>query len=274
MHSSKTKPGAKSLVRQLRRVAIAGGALLALAAILFFPPVDRVLGGIFANSADGRAVAGYPDRLRQRLVKHHWGYVHYRHMPTCLKQAIVSVEDKRFWFHGGVDPLALLRVSVDTAWNDRVDHGGSTITLQLARMILRVPRRQPSLLAEVESEFRIVRGALIVEHDFSKKKILELYLNSIYLGRGATGVKTAAKAYFGATLQQLSEAQCIYIAGLTNAPARFGADPSGQQAMDRYRHVIATMERNGYLTGKQAAALDDERLSFAPRRMASGFGQT
>jgi membrane peptidoglycan carboxypeptidase len=255
------------LRQHLRSVPITVGALLALAALLFYPPVERALGGIFALSADGATVAKYPDWLRRRSRKDNWGYVDYSHIPACLEQAIVSVEDKRFPLHGGIDPIALLRVLIEDAENDHLDHGGSTITLQLARMILHIPRRQPSAFAEVASQFRIVRAALMVEHDFSKQKILELYLNSVYLGRGATGVRAAAEAYFNVTLQRLNKAPCIYIAGLPKAPARFGADPSGEQAMARYRHVIATMERNGYLTKEQDVALDDEQLfSRLPER--------
>lgn len=255
-------PGAKPLQRFTRAAAIAAAALVALAAVLFLPPIDRAIGGLLAASADGATVATYPDWLRREAARHHWGYVDYSQLPRCLKQAIVSVEDKRFFVHGGVDPVALLRVVVEDAVNNRVDHGGSTITLQLARMILHVPRRQPSLLAKATSELRIVRAALMVEHDFSKQEILELYLNGVYLGRRATGVSAAAEAYFQLPLSQLNEAQCIYMAGLPNDPTLFGADPSGARAIARYHHVIATMQRNGYLSDAQAVALDDDQLSL------------
>ncbi len=244
----------------LRNAALTIGVLFALAALLFVPPVDRALGGLFALSADGAIVAYYPDWLRQQSTRHHWGYVDYSSIPKCLEHAIISVEDKRFMLHGGVDPMALSRASVEYAENDHEDHGGSTITLQLARIMLHVPRRQPSLLAEVQSQLRVLRAALIVEHDYSKQKILELYLNGVYFGRRAIGAEAAALAYFNMGLQQLNEAQCIYLAGLPNAPARFGADPSGQQAITRFRHVIATMERNGYLTKEQALALNGTQL--------------
>jgi penicillin-binding protein 1A len=246
--------------RRLRTAAIVAVVLAALAASLFVPPVDRALGGLFAMSADGAAVADYPDWLRQQSIKHHWGYVDYAQIPPRLVQALVSVEDKRFLLHGGVDPLAAVRALIEDAQNDHVDHGGSTITLQLARMILRIPRRQPSAFDEVTSQLRVVRAALMVEHDFSKQKILELYLNAVYLGRRATGVVAGAQAYFHTPLQQLGEAQCIYMAGLPNDPARFGADPSGALATFRYHHVIATMQHNGYLTKKEAVALDDDQL--------------
>jgi membrane peptidoglycan carboxypeptidase len=255
-------PELKSQRRHIRAAAVAAGALVVLAAMLFLPPIDRAVGRLLALSADGAAVATYPDWLHSEAAKRHWGYVDYSQIPACLKQAIISVEDKRFFVHGGVDPIALLRVLMEDAINDRIDHGGSTITLQLARNILHVPRRQPSAFAKAASELRIARAALIVEYDFSKQEILELYLNGVYFGRRATGVTAAAQAYFQLPLARLNEAQCIYIAGLPNDPARFGADPSGARAIARYHHVIATMQRNGYLTDEQAVALDDDQLSL------------
>jgi penicillin-binding protein 1A len=239
------------------------------AALLFLPPVDRALGGLFARSVDGATVAAYPDRLREQLARHQWAYVDYADIPAYLEQALISVEDKRFLLHGGIDPAALVRALAEDAQNDRVDHGGATIPLQLARMILEIPRRQPSPFAELASQLRVMRAALIVEHDYSKQEILELYLNGVYLGHGATGIAAAAEAYFHAPLRRLNEAQCIYMAGLPNNPGRFGADPSGAPAMVRYRHVIATMERNGYLSKAQAAALGGAQLFPESRSPAS-----
>jgi membrane peptidoglycan carboxypeptidase len=252
--------GVEPLRGYFRTTAIVAGAALLFAALLFLPPVDRLLGGIFARSADGSTVANYPERLREQLTRGEWGYVDYSHIPACLEQALISVEDKRFLRHGGIDPVALVRALAEDAQNDHVDHGGATIPLQLARMMLEIPRRQPSAFAEMSSQLRIMRASLIIEHDDSKQKILELYLNGVYLGHGATGVAAAAEAYFHVPLQRLNEAQCIYMAGLPNNPSRFGADPSGEAAMGRYRHVIATMERNGYLTEHKAGALGGVQL--------------
>ena len=253
-------PEKAPLHRRLRTAILVAAALALFGALLFLPPAASAIGGMLAHSADGAAIAAYPQWLRQQAVRHHRGYIDNADIPTCLTQALISVEDKRFLIHGGVDPLALARALAEDAQNPRVDHGGSTITLQLARMILQVPRHQPSEFAEIASQLRVVRGGLIVEHDFSKRKILELYLNSVYLGRRTTGVLAAAQAYFHVPLAQLDQAQCIYMAGLPNDPARFGADPSGPRAMARFRHVIATMERNGYLTEEQGIALVDDPL--------------
>jgi len=246
---------AKRLRSYVRTAAIVAAAAVVFAALLFLPPVDRALGGLFARSADGATVANYPERLREHLTRHGSDYVDDAHIPARLEQALISVEDKRFLRHGGIDPVALVRALAQDAQNDHVDHGGATLPLQLARMMLRIPRRQPTAFAELASQLRIMRASLIVEHDFSKQTILELYLNGVYLGHGATGVAAAAQAYFHVPVERLDEAQCIYMAGLPNNPGRFGADPSGDAAMARYRHVIATMVRNGYLTEDQAAAL-------------------
>ena len=251
---------AKPPREHLRNGAIALAVLLALAALFLLPPGERALGGLFAFSADGAAVAAYPAKLRRKLMRRGEPYVGYSQIPQWLDRAIISVEDKRFLLHGGIDPIALVRVLIENIENDRVDHGGSTITLQLARMILHVPRRQPTFFAYVASELRIVRAAFVVEHDFDKQKILELYLNSVYLGRGATGVAAGARAYFNTGLERLTQARCIYMAGLPQAPARFGADPAGASSMARYRHVIATMERNGFLSKQQAAGFDGAQL--------------
>jgi penicillin-binding protein 1A len=253
-------PEKAPLHSRLRAAFLVAAAIAAFVALLFLPPTASAIGGVFAHSADGATIAAYPQWLRQRAARRHRGYVDYTDIPPYLTQSIISVEDKRFLLHGGIDPLALARALVEDAQNSRVDHGGSTITLQLARMILRVPRHQPSAFDELMSQLRVVAAGLVVEHDFSKQQVLELYLNAVYLGRRATGVTAAAQAYFHTPLQQLDRAQCIYMAGLPNDPARFGADPSGARAMARYRHVIATMQRNGYLTQQQAVALADKPL--------------
>lgn len=251
---------AKPQRRRLPRLAIAGAASALCAVLLLFPPVERALGGLLALSADGAAVARYAAGLRRQSIKHNGGYVDYAHIPDCLDRALISVEDKRFMLHGGIDPIALVRVVFENAENDRVDHGGSTLTLQLARMMLHISRHQPTELAELKSRLRMVRAALIIEYEYSKQTILELYFNAVYLGRGATGVTAAAQAYFNLPLQELNEGQCIYMAGLPLAPGRFGADPAGAAAMARYRHVLATMQRNGFLTARQAATIAGEPL--------------
>lgn len=233
-------------------------AILTVLTVAFFYPLCRAAGAILADSKAGDLIAAYPAKLESKASAR--GYAAYGGMPNCFTQGIVSVEDKRFFSHAGIDPLALARMALESASNDKEDHGGSTITEQLARMILRIPRLQPSFAAEAGSQVRIVGATLILEHEFSKQKILELYLNSIYFGRGASGPAAAARAYFGKDLGVLDEGQCLYLAGLPQAPTLFGEDPAGSYAHERYLHVIARMQRDGRISAEKASILKAEQL--------------
>ncbi len=229
-------------------------AAVVLSAALFYP-LSYLLGTFFAYTS-GDVVAQYPAALQHTLSAKHETYLPYNEIPRCAIDGAVSVEDKRFFLHPGIDPIAILRVVFQSFHNDHQDHGGSTVSQQLARLIIAEPRRQPSLLAELWSELRVVKHGLIVENDFSKDKILELYLNGIYYGRHAQGFAQAAKAYFHTDAAGLSQAQCYYLTGLPQAPSYYGSDP--QAAHERYLHVLETLRRNGRITTAQERDLQTQ----------------
>jgi len=154
--------------------------------------------------------------------------------------------------------------------NDHTDHGGSTITQQLARIIVEEPRNEPSALAEVLGMMKILRYTLIVNYQLTKPEIMELYFNSVYFGKHAQGIAQAAKAYFGRDLERLGLGQCLYLTGLPQAPSIFGRDAAGPGAMQRYRHVLSTMVRNRYLSEAAADELKRERL-FDPEENRAGL---
>ncbi|HQU07963.1 MAG: hypothetical protein B7X04_00740 [Parcubacteria group bacterium 21-54-25] len=233
--------------------------ILMLAALLF-TPLMTIFGDLLAQGQANRTVEQYSANLLATFAAHHRQYVAAAQIPVCAKEGIVSVEDKRFYQDAGIDPIAVVRVLLMSTVNDHVDHGGSTLTQQLARIIIREPRAAPNMLVAAASLLHIFRYALIVNHDFSKQKILELYLNSVYFGKHATGIAQAAQAYFHTSLDTLTLGQCLYLTGLPQAPSIFGQNPQGVIATDRYRHVLTTMVRNHYLTETQAAALAQENL--------------
>lgn len=239
--------------RILRGVGV-GIALLLLGA-LFFNPLMALTGDVLARGYAQRIVTQYPARLRQDFSRRELQYVPYADLPECVKEGIVSVEDKRFYQDRGIDPIALARVLLMSFHNDHVDHGGSTLTQQLAREIIQEPRGATGTLANLLGVVRVLRYALVVDHDFTKPEILELYLNSTYFGRGAYGIAQAAQAYFHADLEHLTFGQCVYLTGLPQAPSYFGANPSGPAAHARYLHVLSTMVRNGYVSSTTAATL-------------------
>ena len=258
------------LIRKIARGAAYAAVVLACGALLFFP-VMYLLGAFFSYTSGG-IIARYPAQLQTEFTLQHLTYLPYQKVPACAVDGIISVEDKRFFIHPGIDPIAVVRVALASFKNDHQDHGGSTLTQQLARIIVHVPRQQPSLTAEVVSELRVLKYALIIEHDFSKDKILELYLNSVYYGRGAQGLAQAAKAYFHTNPSHLTNGQCFFLTGLPQAPTYYGSNPQGSAAQDRYLHVLGTLERNGYLSKDQEIALKttplfDSKTHAAPNSL-------
>ena len=244
-------------MRSRRSVLLLGMGLLF---VLYFGPLMSALGGLLSLGRAGRTVQSYPARLREELRGKGARYVPYAEIPWCARQGIASVEDKRFFTNTGIDLIAIVRVIGMTFVNDHADHGGSTITQQLARIIVNEPRNEPSALAEVLGMMKILRYTLILNFDFAKPEIMELYLNSVYFGKHAQGIAQAAEAYFSSDLEHLSLGQCLYLTGLPQAPSIFGRDPAGPGAMQRYRHVLSTMVRNHYLSGVTADELKRESL--------------
>lgn len=238
-------------------------AALGLLAFLFADPLMLLLGDALAHGEPQALVLRYPAQLREELRRAGLRYTPYAEIPACAKEGIVSVEDKRFFSNTGIDLIAILRVLAMSVVNDHQDHGGSTITQQLARIVIREPRKEPSMLAEALGLARILRYTLILNHDFTKPQIMELYFNAVYFGRHAQGIAQAAQAYFHASLVRLTLGECLYLTGLPQAPAIFGRDPGGPAAMGRYRHVVATLVRNGYLAPAAARVLDRQNL-FPP----------
>lgn len=227
---------------------------------LLFNPIIIGLGSLFAHGSPNEIITRYPVLLQETFLRNGNEYVSFVHIPACAKNGIISVEDKRFYSDNGIDPLAVLRVIGMSVVNDHEDHGGSTLTQQLARLIISEPRYSRNSYFATVSFLRVMYYTLIVNHDFSKKKVLELYLNSVYFGKGAQGIVAASRAYFHTNLNKLTVGQCIYLTGLPQAPSVFAKDPGGPIAIDRYRHVLNTMVRNGYISSSYANKLSKERL--------------
>ncbi len=182
-------------------------------------------------------------------------------MPLACRQATIATEDKRFYQHPGVDLLAILRA----AWADwrhgAVVQGGSTLTQQLARLLLldESERYERSLR-------RKLREALLawrLEHHLAKDEILALYLNNIYYGHFATGIEAAARSYFGRPAAELDLAQCALLAGLPQAPVAYNPIENADAARARQQQVLHLMVEAGYLDRDEARRTAAEPLHFA-----------
>ena len=185
-----------------------------------------------------------------------------------LVAATVAAEDHRFWSHPGVDPVAMLRALKTNLAERSVVEGGSTISQQAAKLLLN--RRQPARTRGWTAKIKEAVIALRLEHRFTKREILAIYLNLAAYGNQIAGVERASRAYFGTTSSMLTPAQAAFLAGLPQRPSRFNPWRSRDLAVSRQRAVLKRMEAAGSLTGAQAAEARDETLTLSPAAVPFG----
>jgi penicillin-binding protein 1A len=178
-------------------------------------------------------------------------------MPKVMQDAMISVEDRRFHDHWGVDPIGIARSVVVRAEKGHWRQGGSTITQQLARNTFLNSSRT------FDRKIREIVLALALETKFSKDQILELYLNKVYFGGGAYGVDSAARKFFGHSGEQLSLAEASIIAGLVKAPSHYSPTADATAAVDRAQVVLQTMQATGAITPAEEKAADLGHVKLA-----------
>ena len=182
----------------------------------------------------------------------------YDRIPAVMRDATVSVEDRRFFSHLGVDPIGLARAAKVRFDRGRWTQGGSTITQQLARNIFLSNQKK------FGRKFREWILALAMERKFSKEEILELYLNKVYYGGGSYGIDAAARKFFGHGADTLSLSEAAIVAGLVKAPSNYSPTADADAAVGRASVVLQTMVENGKVTAAQAADADPKDVKLAP----------
>mgnify|MGYP005848681383 CR=1 FL=1 len=181
-------------------------------------------------------------------------------IPAVMKDAMVSVEDRRYRYHPGVDAIGIGRAIYNSVAGGGRVRATSTITQQLARNVF---------LSNSRSYTRKIREgvlALALERKFSKDQILELYLNKVYFGGGAYGVDSAARKFFNHDAKTLSLAEAAIIAGLVKAPSRYSPTADTEAALGRAGVVLAVMQDVGTITPAQAAGADLQNVDFAAEK--------
>jgi penicillin-binding protein 1A len=186
--------------------------------------------------------------------------VSYGELPQHLIDAVVAIEDERFWIHGGVDVKAIARAAAANVEAGAVVQGGSTITQQYVENVVLYPTRT------LEGKLAEVGMALRVEKTLTKEEILERYLNAIYFGNGAYGIGAAAKRYFGKSPDSLTLAESALLAAVIAAPALFDPYHQPEAALARRRLVLQKMAHLGSIDADQAGHADQEPLALASRR--------
>jgi penicillin-binding protein 1A len=182
----------------------------------------------------------------------------YGQIPKVMRDATVSVEDRRFRSHIGVDPVGIAR-SVKVRFDrGHWTQGGSTITQQLARTVFLNNQKK------FGRKFREGILAFALEWKFTKDQILELYLNKVYYGGGAYGIDAASRKFFGHGADHLSLAEAAVIAGLVKAPSNYSPTADAEAAVGRAGVVLETMQETGAITASEAADADVSGLKLAP----------
>ena len=178
-------------------------------------------------------------------------------LPDEMKDAMVAVEDRRFYMHPGVDPIGITRSFWVRLQRGYWAQGGSTITQQLARNVYLNNNR------EFGRKVREWILALAMETKFSKEQILELYLNKVYFGGGAYGVDAASRRFFDHGAESLSLAEAAIIAGLVKAPSRYSPTADAKAALSRATIVVEVMQDAGMITAEQAASVKPAAVKLA-----------
>lgn len=194
--------------------------------------------GIRVYSTDGRMLASYGQVVGESLK--------YDQIPKELIAAVIATEDRRFFDHNGIDPIGVLRASVRNMLAGGIVQGGSTITQQLAKNVFLTADRT------LARKFQEVLLAIWLENHFSKKEILELYLNRVYLGAGNYGVDAAAYHYFNKSARKVNLQEAALLAGLLKAPSRYAPTSDPEAARKRTKQVIINMQDADLISEKEA----------------------
>lgn len=186
----------------------------------------------------------------------------YRELPYYVPAAIIASEDRRFMQHFGVDPIGLVSVLIESVRAGDVTRGASTITQQVAKNLFLTPDQ--TLGRKVQEAIL----AVWLEQNYTKEEILELYMNRVYFGAGATGIEAAAQTYFGISARNLSLGQAAMLAGILPAPSAYNPKSNPERAIERQRLSLAAMARDGFITPEEAEAAQIDPSQSVRTRVA------
>jgi penicillin-binding protein 1A len=219
--------------------------LLGLAALLEYPSLPSLEAltdyrpkiPLRIYSAEGTLLGEFGEE-RRALIK-------ISDVPEVMKQAILAAEDDRFYEHGGIDYMGVIRAALSNFTSGSVKQGASTITMQVARNFFLTKEKTWA------RKFNEVLLTLKIEHSLSKDEILQLYINQIYLGQRAYGFASAAQVYFGKPLAQVTIAEAAMLAGLPKAPSSYNPVVNPKRAKLRQLYVLRRMHELNYITDDQ-----------------------
>jgi penicillin-binding protein 1A len=218
-----------------------GGVIAYHAAQL--PPIDKLA---VPKRPPNIAILGDDGTLLANRGDTGGAAIHLRQLPPYVTKAFISIEDRRFYHHWGIDPIGVTRAIVRNLSGSGGMQGGSTLTQQLAKNLFLTQERTMS---------RKIQEAILaiwLEHKYSKDQILELYLNRVYFGSGAYGIEAAARKYFGHGASQITLPEAAVLAGLMKAPTKLAPNRNPEAANERAAQVITAMAQEGHIPERMA----------------------
>jgi penicillin-binding protein 1A len=257
------------MVWLLKGVAWTGGMLLALGLCLVMAGL-MALAIAYPNLPDVSELSNYRPKLPLRVYTAEGNLISefgeerrqltpIDKIPKVMKDAVLAIEDARFYEHGGVDYVGVARAALANLGREK-SQGASTITMQVARNVyLSSEKTYTRKIYEVLLTFKM-------EHLLSKDQILEIYMNQIFLGNRAYGFAAAADTYFGKPLQDVSIAEAAMLAGIPKFPSSANPVANFSRARERQLYIIDRMLENGFITAEEAAAAKAEELVIRPSR--------
>ena len=261
--ATKTSP---AWIRWLLKLSLWGGGLLlaGVAGIALFVAV--ALAVAYPNLPDISDLSDYRPKLPLRVYtadgvmigefgEERRNLTPINEIPQVMKDAVLAIEDARFFSHGGVDYLGVIRAGFANMGRAK-SQGASTITMQVARNVyLSAEKSYTRKIYEILLTFKL-------EHLLSKNQILEIYMNQIFLGNRSYGFAAASEAYFGKPLKDISIAEAAMLAGLPKAPSAYNPIINPKRARSRQLYIIERMEDNGFITAQQAVTAKNEELKI------------
>ncbi|KAF0181282.1 MAG: penicillin-binding protein 1A [Nitrospirae bacterium] len=186
-----------------------------------------------------------------------------KEIPKHMREAIIAVEDRRFYSHSGIDYISIARALVKDIMHASLKEGASTITQQLAKVMFLTPEKT------ITRKLKEMQLAIKLEKQLSKNEILELYLNNVYFGHGAYGVEMASRIYFGKSVSQITVAEAALLAGLVKAPTTYSPYNDLVRSKSRQEIVLQLMEEEGYLKPAQRTEARRQQILLSSLKTAT-----
>lgn len=232
-------------------------ALVGIAAALIYPALPSLDALTDYHPKQPLRVYSEDKYLIGEFGEERRAYIKIEDVPQNMKDAVLAIEDRRFYQHNGIDFKGILR-AIKTNLTGQGHEGASTITMQVAKNFFTVPNGKRTLVTKINEALLAIK----IEHSLSKDKILELYINQIYLGQRAYGFAAASQVYYGKPLDKINLAESALLAGLPKAPSNYNPFVNPKRAIGRQQEVLHDMFRFGFLKEELYQAALKQPLRF------------